>query len=247
MVTTNFWLVGTSALGVVIFGIAIGIFSIFKARKLEQKLLRNFGIMAIFMGLLLLGPATDFLIVLITTISTGTGVNLQPLQLYAILSYMWVAPALIMAMYIGGTLLTPKAKWYIVGIYTILGVIFEYLLFRWFFSIDIVPGGFFDAMDPFTDPLGQDVIDASFNNASFAFILVLIFILSALLFDGIGALRKSFQLTGDLKKKFLYLSVGFILFTLAAVIDALFNIAIILFLGRFAFIADNIFLYMGIR
>jgi hypothetical protein len=237
MVTTNFWLVGTSALGVVIFGFIVGLYSILRSIKMKQNLLRIFGFMAILMGMLLLGPAVDFLMVLFTTLFTGTGVNIHPLYLYGILSYMWVAPALIISMYIGATLFAPKAKWYIVGVFTILGIVFEYLLF-----FDTI-GSF----DPFVDPLGEDVIDASFNNASLAFILIVIFILATTIFCAGGALRKSFKSTGELKKKFLYISIGFFIFTIAAVIDSLLNIAIILFVARFGFIIDNIFLYIGIK
>ncbi len=231
MVTANFWLTGTSALGVVVCGLIFGIFSLFKARKLEQKLLRNFGFMVIFMGLLLLGPATDFLLVLLT------GSNITPPEVYGILSYMWVAPALILAMYIGSVLIAPKAKWYIAGIYAILGIIFELFLF-------------FDIANTFTFPLitpGEDIIDSSFNRGSIAFILIVVFILSTLLFDGIGTLKKSFQLSGELKKKFLYLAIGFFLFTIAAVMDALLEPGPILFIARFGFIADNVFLYIGIK
>jgi len=230
MVTTNFWLVGTSALGVVIFGIIVGLFALIKSIKTKQKLLRNFGIMAIFMGLLLLGPATDFLFVLLT----GSNIDFF---LYVRLSYMWVAPAIVFTMWIGGELIAPKAKWYIVGVYTVIGIIFMYLLF-------------FDTLNsfkPYENPMGEDVIDSSFNTGALPFIIIVILILSVLLFDGIGALRKAKQLTGDLRKKFLYLAIGFILFSIAAVMDALLEPGPVLFIARFGFIADNIFLYYGIK
>lgn len=236
MVTTNFWLVGTSALGVVICGLIFGIFSLYKAAKLKQNMLRNFGFMMMLMGLLLLGPATDFLLVLFT------GNNIEPLGLYGILSYMWVAPALILSMYLGGVLLVPKAKWYIAVIYAILGIIFEFILFYdyLFWESKVI-------FELINDPLGKDIIDTTFNKGSLAFILIAIFILSTLLFDGIGTLRKSFQLSGELKKKFLYLAIGFFLFTIAAVMDALLEPGPLLFIARFGFIADNFFLYAGIK
>jgi len=236
MVTTNFWLTGLSALFVVIFGIIVGLFAIIKSIKTKQKLLRNFGIMAILMGLLLLGPATDFLYVIYTTISTGTGGNIDFI-LYVRLSYMWVAPGIVFMMWIGGELLAPKAKWYIVGVYTVIGIIFMCFLF-------------FDTLNsfkPYENPMGEDVIDSSFNTGALPIIIIVILILSVLLFDGIGSLRKAKQLTGDLRKKFIYLTIGFFLFTIAAVMDALLAPGIVLFVARFGFMADNIFLYIGIK
>ncbi|GAH99357.1 unnamed protein product, partial [marine sediment metagenome] len=46
------------------------------------------------------------------------------------LSYMWVAPALVFAMWLGGELLIPKKKWILIGIFIVLGAVFEYFL--WF-------------------------------------------------------------------------------------------------------------------
>ena len=230
MVTTNFWLTGLSALFVVIFGIIVGLFAIIKSIKTKQKLLRNFGIMAIFMGLLLLGPATDFLFVLLT----GSNIDFF---LYVRLSYMWVVPGIVFMMWIGGELLAPRAKWYIVGVFTVIGLIFMYLLF-------------FDTLNsfkPYVNPMGEDVIDSSFNTGALPFIIIVVLILSVLLFDGIGSLRKAKQFTGELRKKFIYLTIGFFLFTIAAVMDALLEPGIVLFVARFGFIADNIFLYIGIK
>ncbi len=230
MVTTNFWLTGLSALFVVIFGIMVGLFAIIKSMKTKQKLLRNFGIMAILMGLLLLGPATDFLFVLLT----GSNIDFF---LYVRLSYMWVVPGIVFMMWIGGELLAPRAKWYIVGVFTVIGLIFMYLLF-------------FDTLNsfkPYENPMGEDVIDSSFNTGALPFIIIVVLILSVLLFDGIGSLRKAKQLTGELRKKFIYLTIGFFLFTIAAVMDALLEPGIVLFVARFGFMADNIFLYIGIK
>ena len=42
---------------------------------------------------------------------------------------MWVAPALICAMYLGSELMMPEKKKVIVGIFIVLGLIFEYFIF----------------------------------------------------------------------------------------------------------------------
>ena len=56
--------------------------------------------------------------------------NITPIWVYSILSYLWVAPALLLSMWLGGELIVPKRKWILVGIFVVLGGFFEYFL--WF-------------------------------------------------------------------------------------------------------------------
>ena len=112
MVSAIGWLDGLSAAFIIIFAIFFGLLSFYKARKLEAKLLGVAGVMMVFVGLLWLGPFSDFLSVLIFQ------KNLTPNYIYAYLSYMWVAPAIIIGMYLGGELIAPKKKWTIVIIFT---------------------------------------------------------------------------------------------------------------------------------
>ena len=68
------------------------------------------------MGLFYLGQTVDFLTILFT------GKNLHPVHLYSILSYMWIPPPLIISMYVGSELITPKNKWFIITVYAVLGI-----------------------------------------------------------------------------------------------------------------------------
>lgn len=229
----TFWLEGLTAASVILVGIILGLISIFKARKLNAKLLTVLGFSIFFIGFLYLGPATDFL----TVILTGFNVNSEiwGRGIYGILSYLWIAPALVCAMYIGGELLTPKRKWIIVIIYLVLGVVFEYFL--WFqtdqtFVIDIVPG---------------EIIDSSFVTLYPTFLLMALFILSILVFHGIGFLAKAIKSTGVLRKKFLLLGIGFIVFSVAGAGDALVNPGIMLVIVRLAMISSIILMYLGLR
>ena len=95
---------GITAIGIIISCVAFGLFSLYKARKLEARLLSIAGLNMVFVGCLWLGPATDFFFVLIT------GKNLYPLHLYGWLSYMWVLPATVTGYYIGAELMMPKKK-----------------------------------------------------------------------------------------------------------------------------------------
>lgn len=96
------WLDGLTALSVVIAGTFFGLLSFYKSIKLKAKLLGMTGLCLICIGYTLLGPAVDFLNILITDN------NLTPFWLYGLLSYPWAAPLTIFALYIGGELMIPK-------------------------------------------------------------------------------------------------------------------------------------------
>ena len=226
------WLDGLSAAGIVIFTSFFGLLSFYKARKLEAKLLGIAGLMMVFSGLLWLGPFTDFLFVLIFQ------KNLYPMRVYAYLSYMWVAPAIIVAMYLGGELIAPKKKWTIVSVFVILGVIFEFFLF-------------FDTANTFEEFVianpGQDLIDARFNRRSPTFMLIAIFLLSTLLFLGVGFLIKAKQATGDLRRKFLLLFTGIIVFVIAAALDSLIPTGIAIGFIRAVGMTSALWMYLGLK
>jgi len=186
------WLNSLTGSGVVIFGCMFGLFFIYKSKQYNAKLLFYTGILTILLSFLYLGQFIDFLVILIT------GENLHPYQLYAILCYMWVAPALILGLYLGAEIIIPEKKKVITLIYTILGIVFE--LFLW---LDTDNSFIFRLP---THP-GEDIIDVNFNRTSPTFILIACFLLSVLIFNGIGFLYKSFQSTGIIRRKFLYLSI----------------------------------------
>ena len=229
----TFWLEGLTASSVISVGIILGLISIIKGRKLKAKLLTVLGLAIFFIGFLYLGPTTDFL----TVIITGSNITSEfwGLGIYGILSYLWIVPALVMAMYIGGELIIPKRKWILVIIYMVLGIIFEYFL--WFqtdntFVIDLVPG---------------EIIDSSFVLLYPTFLLMALFILSILIFHGIGFLIKAIKSTGVLRKKFLLLGIGFIIFSIAGAGDSLVNPGIGLVIVRTAMISSIVLMYLGLK
>jgi len=223
---------GISALGVLTINLIIGFYSLYKARKLKAKLLTITALTIIFIGLLWLGPTTDFLKILIT------GTNIEPIWLYPLLSYMWAAAGITLGMYIGGELLMPKKKWILVGIFIIISIAYEYFLFS-------NPLGSFEFVVP--SPLGDDLIDTSSDYSYYTGYFLIVFILSILIFNGIGFLVKAKQATGILRKKFLYLSIGFIVFAVIVTFDSVFPPMIALFIVRFGVIISSILLYLGIK
>ncbi|MHA1196043.1 MAG: hypothetical protein ACTSRH_05325 [Promethearchaeota archaeon] len=220
---------GITASGIVLSATIFGLLSFYRASKLGAKLLAVAGLTMFFVGFLWLGPMVDFFMVLFTE------TNLNPEMIYSVLSYMWVAPALITAMYLGSELMIPKRKWIIVGIYIVLGIIFEYFL--WFhnsesFSFKLVPG---------------DLIDAEFRREYFTFILVAFFLLSTLIFLGIGFLIKAKQATGDLRKKFIYLALGFIIFVVCGALDSIIPPGVAIGFIRVIMMTFALWMYLGLK
>lgn len=224
------WLDGLSAMGVIISGCFFGFLCIYRSKKLNAKLLTFAGLTILFIGLIYSGPFTDFMSILIT------GSNLE-FRLYVILAYMWIGPGMLLAMYVGAELMEIEKKLYIIIIYSVLAIIFELFLF-------------FDTMNSFTftlDRPGKNLIDASFVIGCPMFILMVVFLLSVLFFNGIGFLIKSIQSTGILRRKFLFLSIGFIVFVLFGTFDSLVAPGITLFFVRICIMISTWLMYIGLK
>lgn len=230
------WLDGLTALTVVSVGIIFGLLSFYKAMRLKSTLLAVTGLATISVGFILLGATVDLMYILITQD------NLDPAWLYGLLSYTWTAPITIFGLYIGAELLAPTKKWYIVLVYAILSVIFEIIVFYYSFANPEVIYIF-----PEIDPAGTALLNTSMNPRSIAFILMLIFLISGLFFNGIGFLRKSRQASGAIKRKFLYLSLGWFLFIICGALDGLFDPAVYTFFIRIGIVLSIVFMYLGVR
>ena len=120
MLSNTGWLDGITASGVVIFGIVFGLYFIYHSKKVKAKLLYYVGVLVILAGLAFLGVFLDFLTVIIT------GKNLDnSFGIIGLLSYVWIAPLIVIGIYIGAELMTPKRKGLLTGIYIVLMGIFE--------------------------------------------------------------------------------------------------------------------------
>jgi hypothetical protein len=225
---------GLTATGVIISSCVIGLLFFYRSLKLKAKLLTYAGLMTFFAGLLYLGPLSDFMSILVIRDNLENPVTIG---IYGRLSYMWVAPSLIFAMYIGAELIKPDKKWYIVSIYIVLGVIFELFLFL-------------DTMNSFTFILknpGEDLTDSTFIFGHPTFMLIAIFLLSVLIFNGFGFLYKCFKSTGILRRKFLFLSLGFIIFVIAGTGDSLISPGVLLVFIRIAMVSSSWVLYISFK
>ncbi|MCK4280624.1 MAG: hypothetical protein KAX10_00795 [Candidatus Lokiarchaeota archaeon] len=227
------WLNGITASGVFIFSCLFGLFFIYKSRRLKLKLLLSLGFVYFFAGLVYSGDVLDFITILIT----GNNVD-NTHGIIGLINWIWFPGAVVFAMYIGAELITPKKKWLIFSIYLALGIIFEV-----FFLLN--PSGTVTYDNP-TSP-GEDLINDNLVFESIPSIIALIFLLSIILFLGVGFLHKSFQSTGIIRRKFLYLSLGSFVYAIGAVLDGLFSPGIILIFIRSAMIGSSWLFYYGLK
>jgi hypothetical protein len=233
MLSITGWLDGITASGVVIFGVVFGLYFIYHSKKVEAKLLYYVGVLVILAGLAFLGVFLDFLNVIIT------GKNLDnSFGIIGLLSYVWIAPLIVIGIYIGAELMTPKRKGLLTGIYIVLMGIFEILLF-------LDPYGSFDFTYP--NKSGEALIDYNLNLGSPAGILMIVFLLSMIVFLGIGFLIKAFQATGEIRKKFLLLSLGVFLYCIFGLFESLTVPGYALIIIRIGYISGPLFMYLALK
>jgi len=233
MLIVEGWIDGITASGVVIFGIIFGLFFLYKSRKASARILTFLGLVNILAGLMYLGVFTDFLVVLATENNLDNTAGLV-----GILSYIWFAPAMIIALYIGAELLVPKKKWYLMFIIFILSAIFEV-----FFILD--PMGTFNFVDP-VNP-GETLIDYNVNMFTPAGIIMAILLLAVLLVLGFGFLIKSIKSSGDLKKRFFLLSMGSICFCIFGLLEGLTAPGLMVIFVRIGYLISFWLMYYGLK
>ncbi|MFX1340615.1 MAG: B-box zinc finger protein [Promethearchaeota archaeon] len=188
------WIDGLTITLLFISGCVIGLFFVYKSKKSNARLLYYAGFLIVLMGVLFLGAFLDFLTILLT------GKNMDNTYgLIGLLSYIWLPPAAILMMYIGVEILTPDKKRYFLTFYSILSIIYYILLFS-----DPMASIHFNS--PKTS--GEKLIDYNANLFSPAGIIMAIFLLIMLIFNGFGFLYKSFKSEGVMKKKLMLFSIA---------------------------------------
>ncbi|NHJ22896.1 MAG: hypothetical protein EAX91_18285 [Candidatus Lokiarchaeota archaeon] len=227
------WLNGFTASGVFLFSVIFGLFAMYKARKLHLNPLFYIGLTYFFAGLIFTGDFLDFLTVLITQNNMDNS-----LGIIGLINWMWFPGVAIFGMYFGAELIVPKKKWTIFTIYLILGIIFDVLLF-------LFPSSALTYTTPV--PSGSDLINDSLILESIPSILAMIFLISILILDGFGFLRKGIQSTGIIRRKFFYLSLGAFLYIAGGILDGLFDPGFYLIFVRAAMIVSAILFYLGVK
>jgi hypothetical protein len=227
------WLSGITATGVFIISIMLGLFFIYKSRKITSKLLLNLGLVYLFAGLIYLGDFLDFMSILLTgrNIDNSGGI-------IGLINWMWFPGAILLAMNIGAELIIPEKKWYLLSVYVILSVIFEIFLF-------LDPAGSITYAYPASP--GEDLINDNLVIGSVVFIIAAIFLLSVLVFLGIGFLIMGMKASGDIRRNFFFLSAGAFLYIIGGIFDALFDPGIHLIFARALMISSALFFYKGLK
>ncbi len=234
MLSSDGWIDGITASGVVIFGIIFGLFFFYVSRKRKAKLLFYLGLVVLLAGLMFLGVFLDFLLVVLTENNIDNSIGLV-----GILSYIWFAPVVITAMYIGTELMAPKMKWYIISIIAIISILFEIVIF-----MDPINAFYFD--ETTTIP-PERLIDYNVNLDTMAGMLVGSLLLSILIFLGIGFLYKAFQSTGEIKRNFYLLSLGSICFCIFGLLEGLTAPGFMVIIVRIGYLSSFWFMYFGLK
>jgi len=227
------WLSGLTATGVFLFSIIFGLFAIFKARKTKSNPLLYLGLTYFFAGLIFTGDFLDFVTVLLTqtNMDNSTGI-------IGLINWMWFPGVALFGMFFGAELIIPKRKWTIFVVYLILGIIFDALLF-------LDPSSAFTYTYP---PVpGEDLINDNLILESIPSMLALFFLVSILILDGFGFLRKGIQATGTIRRRFLYLSLGALFYIVGGILDGLFDPGITLIFIRALMVISPILFYLGVK
>ncbi|MFW9936636.1 MAG: toll/interleukin-1 receptor domain-containing protein [Candidatus Thorarchaeota archaeon] len=183
---------------------ATGLIFIYKSKKLNIDLLMYSGLFFIIWGLGNIPQLYDFIIILIN----GAPSNIIPDEFLSIAKFIWTPFAFILGIYVGVELLIPKKKRYILIIYLTLGVVYEILLF-------------IDPLEVVRRSNNFALISLSFrDNNVFSIqwtifsIIHMIYVISFFVFNGLGFFYKAVQTSGLLKRRFMLISMGFLITSL---------------------------------
>lgn len=226
------WMNGISASLIVLSAGIFGLTMALQSKNKNSKMLFFGGLMGFFAGMLWLGPAADFLSVILT------GQNLPDENIYGVLTFVWVAPLLVVTMFVGGDLmLSKKNKYVLVIISAIIGIVFEIFLF---IEIDA-------AIKDCPDPNGFELYDASIEIGHPTFYLIALGLLLLFGFVVIGGYRQGLRTTGTLRSRFFYMATAIFLFIPIAVIDAFFEPVLIVLAMRFLMIFVASLIYLSLK
>ncbi|MBY9007505.1 MAG: hypothetical protein KGD63_12175 [Candidatus Lokiarchaeota archaeon] len=222
---------------IVILSILIGLLNILKSKAKFQKIT---GIVIICIGLVMLGPMLDFFALLFTNL------NIDPWELIPVLSFIWIAPILVLGISMGAEAILPDKKKLLIIISAILGIIFEIIMFIGVFAEN---NGVFDTSETWV--LGESLYNLRivFEEVLGAAIIVSLIVCLAviLVINGIGFLQKAGESSGVIKKKFMLISLGWIAFIVFGVIDSVVDLGNMILIPRLFILLSVLCLYLGTK
>ena len=233
------WLNVTSIMGILIFGCSFGLYFMYQGRKTNVKLLFYMGMAIFFNGLWYWGNFWESLSLLITgkNFDNTYGINI-PYELQAVMSFMWPGATTILYNYVAAEILAPKIKWYVFSFFLVIVILWELFLF-------IDPLGsltIYFPEEPNTDLIEEDLIPDSPLS-----LLANIMIFNGILVVSTGFLFKAIKSRDVIRKKYLFLSMGFFLVPFLGIIEAFGITGVALFFVRVGLIATFWLFYLGLR
>ena len=233
------WIDGITASMEVLFGLIFGFFFLYQGKKRKANQLVKLAIVSMMAGLMFLGVFLDFVLI----VTTGSNID-NSWGAAGLLSYIFFAPLIVLAIYIGSELHFPEKKnieKILLLLYSILGVIFTIIIF-----LDPFNSFYFGYPKGYpNDP--EQLIDYNINLASIAGVLMIVMLFSILVFLGIGTLIKGMKLSGEIKKRFILISLGAFCFGIFGIFEGLTIPAGLLIVVRIGYLSSFWFLYYGLR
>jgi len=233
MLSVEGWINGLTATGIFVFGGCLGIFFIYQSRKTNAKLLLDLSLFLMLTMWVYWGVCFDFF----TLIFTGTVWFPQDSAIEDLRTkFVWVAGGLMSmaGINIGAKILAPNKKWYFLSIIMFLSIIYIIILF-----LDV--RGTIQTIYVNEIPLGYLIP----GTLAHTIILILVFII--LLFNVSGFFYKATHSTGIIRKKFIFLALGFLLFIIFLTTEGLISEIPILILVRVGIITSYWIIYLGLR
>ena len=203
---------GFSELCLVLLGVFYCIRFIIYYAKRRKNLEPPIALLALTLGLMHLGGATAFIMKLFW------GLDLD-IYVYGFLSYIHIPLGWTLAVYLGYEIFNPKLKWWMVSIYTILGIGYMIAMIGW--PSVMITG---------TTLVTNEVVDVNLSHVALA--ITIIYLVSAVLVLGANFLVirvKMNEKESAIKKKALLIGIGWILFSLAGLLCTVnpYNITIV--------------------
>ncbi|MEX2717067.1 MAG: hypothetical protein Q6370_012260 [Candidatus Sigynarchaeota archaeon] len=219
------WLNGLSAVVVLAFGNVVGITLLIKYWRERKKLLPFAALMQLSVAYFFLGPAVTFFSLLLTSS------NISPVA-YGFLSYSHMPLSILNAMYLGYEIFNPKQRNKALLVFGLTGIVYYIALIGW-------PQHMFVGT-PGADPM--EMLDISLRSVilvcAMFYIVCVIFVLGG----GFYFLRKKIE--GIDRKRASNLSLSFLLFAFAAILDTVITSQLIM-LARVIMALSVIYLYRG--
>ena len=227
------WINGITVCIKVIFDVIAGSIFLYKSKKDNVKLLLYFAFSYLSVSIVFLPYFIDFIYILITNLNLNINIYFYLSMARSVIA----EPVLISFIYVGTTLLLKERRKYMLWIYLVLLAFYEVsFLFN------------FESFALFINPPipGSDLIFIQIDIITPQFIILAISFGTILIFNGFGFFYKGIHSEGVIKKKFIMLSLAFVMFFGAGLFETLFEPGFYLLFTRTIFESTAFFVYFAI-